>query len=202
MSTSVSRGVVSPAFGPEAVASSDPARAHAVARAAGYAAGWSQGAQAAQVTARREIELQQAQLDEVAAAERQRLASAGQALADAVTQLRATALPAVDDVAEAVLEAALRLASAVLGHEPLASSTPGRDALRRALAAGPEVLDVGVRLNPVDAATLEDGDVPDGARIVADPSLARGDAVLEHGLGRVEVLLQDAVRRAEAVLLP
>ncbi|MFP5346368.1 MAG: FliH/SctL family protein [Actinomycetes bacterium] len=193
---------VRPALGPGAVAAGDAAREHAIARAAGYAAGWSQGAQAAQATARRELDVQQARLEQQAAGERQQLSCAARALSDAAAQLRATVLPSADDVTDAVLEAALRLAAAVLGHEPVASSAPGRDALRRALAASPAAVDISVRLSPEDAATLSGEDAPEGVCVVPDPGLARGDAVVDHGLGRVEVRLQDALRRAQEVLLP
>lgn len=197
MSTSADPVVV-PAFG-VAGAAPGPEREYARARAAGYAAGWSQGAQAAQAMIRAEVDDHRAALERAATEQRDGLATATRALQRAAADLAATSAPAVHDITDALLDAALELASAVLGHEPVAVTEPGRDALHRALSAAGQERPVTVRLNPQDAATLV-AEPPAGVRVVADPALGRGDSVLEHALGSVEVLLQDAVERARMEL--
>lgn len=174
----------------------------AAARATGYAAGWACGAQAAHATARARLEEQTAAVERAREQELGRLRAARTALEGAAAQVAAASVPAVDQVADAVLEAALQLAAAVLGHEAVAASAPGRAALARALRGAPGGSDPTVRLHPADAATLSEGDVPTGVVVVIDPSLARGDSVLRHSRGSVEVLLQAALARARAELLP
>jgi flagellar assembly protein FliH len=173
---------------------------YARARAAGYAAGWSQGAQAAQEAIRREVDDHRARLTAGLEAERETLRAAAAALHEAAAQLRDVTAPAVEQHVDTVLSAALQLAEAVLTHEPLAARSPGRDAIRRAMTAAPEVHAIRIRLCPQDVAALQDTDLPDGLSVVADVGLQPGDSVLEHGAGSVEVLLQAALQRARAVL--
>jgi flagellar assembly protein FliH len=173
---------------------------YARARAAGYAAGWSQGAQAAQEAVRREVDDHRAQLTAMLDAERLRLSAAGAALNAASDQMRRVTAPAVEQHVDTVLSAAMQLAEAVLTHEPLAAHSPGSDAIRRAMTAAPDVHAIRIRLSTQDAATLADTDLPDGASVLADPELQPGDSVLEHATGSVEVLLQAALQRARAVL--
>jgi flagellar assembly protein FliH len=176
-------------------------RERAAARASGYAAGWASGAQAAHATARARLDEQVALLEQARAAELARLATAREALERAAAQVVAASVPAVEAVADAVLDAALQLAEAVLGHEVRTAAAPGRDALRRALLAAPAAGSPTVRLNPADLATLQAGDVPDGVTLVADPALAQGDSVLNHSHGSVEVLLGAALGRARTEVL-
>ncbi len=177
-------------------------RERAAARASGYAAGWASGAQAAHAAARRQLDADLADLDAERTALSARLGSAASALERAAAQVDAASVPGVEAVADAVLDAALQLASAVLGHEATAAQAPGRAALRRALlAGGAGVTAATVRLNPADASTLLAEDVPVDVTVVADPALAQGDSVLRHGGGSVEVLLRAGLERARTVLL-
>ncbi len=174
----------------------------AAARAAGYAAGWSAGAQAAQAASQHDMADRRRQADAEAAAATARLTSVLEALSQAAGQARAVGEQTRLELSQAVLDTALQLAAAVLGHEPLASENPGRDALKRALAAEPGAVEPVVRLNPDDAATISALDIPSRVRVVADSSLSRGDSVLDHAAGRASVVLADALARAKAVLLP
>lgn len=177
-------------------------RERAAARASGYAAGWASGAQAAHAASRRQLDADLAELDAERAALSARLGSAATALERAAAQVDAASVPGAEQVADAVLEAALQLAAAVLGHEALAAQAPGRAALRRALLAGGVGAGTAtVRLHPADAATLTAEDVPVDVTVVADPALSQGDSVLRHGGGSVEVLLQAGLDRARTVLL-
>jgi len=173
---------------------------YARARAAGYAAGWSQGAQAAQESVRREVDDHRAQLTAMLDAERLRLSAAVEALNAASDQMHRVTAPAVEQHVDTVLDAALQLAEAVLTHEPLAAQSPGRDAIRRAMAGAPDVQAIRIRLSTQDATTLADTDLPDGVTVLADPELQPGDSVLEHAIGSVEILLQAALQRARSVL--
>lgn len=176
-------------------------RERAAARASGYAAGWASGAQAAHAAARRQLDADLAELDAERASLSSRLGSAAAALERAAAQVDAATVPGAEQVADTVLEVALQLAAAVLGHEAIAAQAPGRAALRRALVAGGAGTTATVRLHPADAATLTAEDVPVDVTVVADPTLAQGDSVLRHGGGSVEVLLQAGLERARTVLL-
>lgn len=191
-----------PAFGSGLDAATSIEHERAAARAAGYAAGWSAGAQAAQAAAERDASVRRQRADAEEAAATARLSSVMEALAEAATQARAAGEQTRDDLSRAVLDTALQLAAAVLGHEPLAAENPGRDALQRALAVEPSAAAPVVRLHPEDAATLTSLDIPSNVRVAADPGLSRGDAVIDHVDGRACVILADALARARAVLLP
>lgn len=200
--TTVQRSTAATTLESVSVQLPDAAYERAAGRAAGYTAGWSAGAQAAQAAGRREMAAHLDQAERATAAQLARLATAVAALERSAEQAAASAAAASDIASESVLDIALRLAAAVLGHEPVASTTPGRDALLRALTAAPAADRAVVRLNAADAATLDEADVPVNVQVVADASVKSGDAVLQHDLGRVEVLLAEALVRARAVLLP
>jgi flagellar assembly protein FliH len=180
------------------------------ARTTGYAEGWAQGRQDA-VVAQAEQRLRD---DE----ERRRLEQAlvtetriaCDALDQAVRQLASRTAPVLEEMAELVLEGAVRLAEAVLGAELSVLDDAGTLALRRALSPLPDDGRVVVRMNPRDveivrAATSTEGASADVQRVeghevelVADASLRRGDAVADLGPARVDARLDAALRRAIA----
>jgi flagellar assembly protein FliH len=172
------------------------------ARARGYAEGWSAGLRDAAVR----LEQHRADLDAEASRqaerwhERQVLAVA--ALESAGRALHARQAPTMDDVADTVLDVALRIAEALLGRELAATQDAGEAALRRALDSVGAVRPLDVRLNPGDLAALDGVLVPDGVRLVADPSLASGDAVAMHAGGSVDARLAAGLARAREVLAP
>jgi len=175
-------------------------------RAAGYAAGWAAGARAAAEAAE--------------AAERRRAAEAADAerrrdvaLAQAVGTLRqaaeaVTARQAVDDaaLAGAVHAAALELAEAVLGHELRPGPDSARALLGRALALPADAGLHTVRVCPDDAAHVRavldarDVTLPDGVRLIADPTLQPGDVVAEHAVVVLDARVGAALSRARAAL--
>jgi flagellar assembly protein FliH len=140
-----------------------------------------------------------------AATERERrLTEAITALATAARDCQTRQSAAIDDIEQTVVEAVFDLAETLLGREMSRTKTPGRDALRRALALtdshGPAV----ARLNPDDLETIGDyADLAPGRAItlVADGSIEPGGCVLEAGSTRVDAQLGPALRRAKQALL-
>ena len=103
-----------------------------------------------------------------------------------------------------VVDFALDIARAVLQRELTVSVDPGRDALIRAIDAGPERPDLVARLNPDDVELL--GDISQLApgrsvRIVADPAVAPGGCLLDAGSARVDADIPAALDRVRVALL-
>ena len=182
------------------------AEVRAEAQAAGYAAGWAQGRREADIVAQADRDQLLAAAHEMAAAHQAAAAAALRALAAAAAGLERRALPLAADLEDAVVRTAFALAEAILGRELAVAANPGRDALARVLALAPTGRPVVVRLNPTDHALLsEDGD---GAHefderqvtLVADPSLASGDAVAVCDATEIDGRLDTALARAKEVL--
>ncbi|MPV39189.1 FliH/SctL family protein, partial [Georgenia subflava] len=96
-------------------------------------------------------------------------------------------------------------AEALLGAELADGPTAARTALARALAEPHGADVVRVRLHPADhelvvSATDADLAVPAGIELVADASLARGEAVGELEAGYLDARLGTAVERARTAL--
>ncbi len=94
---------------------------------------------------------------------------------------------------------AFRLVEDILGRELELASSPGTDAVRRALALVPEDPVVTLRMHPDDicAETLEL--CPAGTRVVADASLSRGDAIAELDSGVIDARVSTATARVREV---
>ncbi|HET9143757.1 FliH/SctL family protein [Actinophytocola sp.] len=177
------------------------------ARDEGYAIGWAQGMRearestiAARQRAERELEHTLRQRDE-------RVERAMAAMSAAAGRIREITVQRSEELSELILAAAIDLAEAIVGAE-LSADVLGatRTAVARALAqlpAGPAVI---VRLNPEDLAELTDaGDLPpSGAHevtFVADPEVARGDAVAQNKVSTVEATVSGALQRVRAELV-
>ena len=184
--------------------------AHEAARSAGYAEGWAQGRRDALVAETEQLQRAEAsrrELERALAADAQQ---ACDALWLAVSQLEAITAPVLEDGADVVLDAAVRLAEAVLGAELSVLDDAGALALRRALSPLPDDGRVVVRLNPGDLQLLRaacgSGDSSTGTQrledhdveLVADSGLRRGEAVADQGAARVDARLGAALRRAIA----
>lgn len=172
-------------------------------RAAGYAAGWAAGARAAAEQAAQQRATLAA---EHAAAEERREAAVRAAvdrLARAAAASDARSAPVVADVRRTVVEAAVELAEAVLGHELADGPTSARAALERALSAGADLGVHTVRLSPADHAVLlaEGVEPPPGVALVADQRLRPGDAISEHPAGYLDAQISTAMDRARRALL-
>ncbi len=171
------------------------------ARAQGYAAGWAQGRRAAlEGAAAAEAERAARHEADHARAMDGRLAAA-RALGQAVAGCQARVDQTCDELADRTVELALRVAEAVLGREVATAADPGADALRRALTEVPASVPVTVRMHPADRAGLDTevlGERP--VSFADDPSLARGDAVVETETGVVDATLAAALDRVREVL--
>jgi len=158
----------------------------------GYAAGYAEGQAAAEEEFRR--------------AERQRDAEVErsvQAMSAAVDASTRALDERVDALAGALPGLVFELVEALVGRELAVAVDPGRDALARALAVNPSKEPVVARLHPDDVSRLGDlGELGDGREItvVADHSVAPGDAVVEVGPSRIESRMEEALDRVRAVL--
>lgn len=169
---------------------------HEQARAAGFAAGFAAGSREAAKVAAAETEaaFQRAEAAEAARADEH--AEAMATLAAAVRAVCSAQVPVLDAAQDRLHAAALELATAVLGVELSDAPTAARAVLARAATAG-VASEVVVRMNPRDADVVV---APKGMRVVADPTLAFGDAVVEHGEGELDARIGSALDRARAAL--
>ena len=176
-------------------------RTRAAGMAQGYAAGWAEGRQRAQEAAD-QAALERAALDQHAAAQ---LRADQQALVGSLTQAVARCDAVLAErqelVATEAVDLALRIAEAVIGRELASMTDAGAEALRRALAEVPPTVTATVRLNPVDAATLDPAETRDGrVTVVADPTVSAGGAVLETEATTVDASLDTALARVAEAL--
>lgn len=169
------------------------ADAHDAARAAGHRAGYAEG-------------LDAGRRDGLALGRRDvagRAAAALTALDRAADRLAATEAATAAELTPTVVDLALELARLVLQRELAVTADPARDAVARALPLLPDRGPLVVRLNPDDRAALGAGDdlVPGrDVTVVADPTVASGDAVVDVGPCRVESRLQEALDRVGRAL--
>ncbi len=179
---------------PAGLARLDPCRIDAAVtegHAAGYAAGFDAGRAAALA--------EQASLT---AAYERRLSGVIQASEHAVTEAMSGLTAVADAAARVTAGAAFAIAEAIVGRELQLAEHPGRDAVARALALTPDGVEVTLRLNPQDAATLVSSDLPAGRTInvVADAGVDRGDCKAEAGWTSVDARISSALARVRAVL--
>ncbi|WP_051275029.1 FliH/SctL family protein [Cellulomonas sp. URHD0024] len=203
-------GVVPPASGApdafrpselRAVELSDDVRdsAHAVGFAAGFAAGARESAAVAAVEAARAA----TERAEQAATAGALLGQALDVLARAADAASARTALVLHDAEELLHTEAFELARAVLGVELSDHEQSARAALARVLSAPRSAEAVTVHLSPRDLETLDSigvDDLPDGVRLVADPSLAPGDALAVHPDGYLDARIGAALERARAAL--
>ena len=176
--------------------------AFAAARDAGYEAGHRAGYADGYESGRRVA------ADEAAAHELSRaaaVASAVEGLEQGVAAVRSESEATVRELEERLADAALRVATAIIGRELTVAVTPGRDVLARALHLVPGNDPMVVRMHPEDLATLDDQpQVPAGRalHLVADPQVGRGGCVIEVGDGRIDARIEAAIERVREVLAP
>lgn len=171
-------------------------RAHAAARAQGYATGWAEGRREAQAAVRQTLD----DAEERAAAEESRReaehAAAVSALLEAADQLR-TGLAQVSRETEALASSlALELTRELVGR---AAAEAGEHALARVNALLPDTEVLKVRLHPSvvpAAAELRAHGVP----VVADPDLGPADALVEADDHVVDLRIDTALERLREVL--
>ncbi len=165
----------------------------------GYAAGWAEGRREAAEAARRRAE-DDARARAEAEARREEehrtaiaaLEAAAAGLAEGVTEVCAR----VEDQASRL---AIELVTVLLGHELRVESAA--DVVARVLEVLPAGPAAEVRLHPTHAAAAACAELRGhGARVVADPTLAIGDAVVEASDHVVDLRLEDALARLDKAL--
>jgi len=173
------------------------------ARAAGFAAGFAAGAREAAAVAEAEAARAAAERAAQDATTGALLGRALEVLARAAAAASAQTAPVLAE-AETLLHAgALELAQAVLGVELSDHEQSARAALARALSRPRLPETVTVRLNARDLQTLQTvgvDDLPDGVVLVADPTLAPGDALAVHPEGFLDARIGTALERARTAL--
>ncbi|WP_219843980.1 FliH/SctL family protein [Arthrobacter sp. MYb227] len=181
--------------------SGEAARQGALSQTHGYAAGYATGMRAAEAAARRQREhLAQVQAAAEAqhAAEQARAIRALAAAADALTQ---RTVPVLEQASSVMAETALLLAEKIIGQELSNESLGAKAAIDRALA-GIEAHTVReIRMNHEDLSLLGLSKVPGtDIALVADSSLARGDAMTAFAEGFLDARIKTAFERAAKAL--
>ncbi len=96
----------------------------------------------------------------------------------------------------------MALTEELVGHELAVAETPGLDAVRRALALVPGEPVTRVRVSTEDPVTPEMTAIAGAAVVIADPTLRRGDVVVETAEAVVDARISGALERVREVLLP
>jgi flagellar assembly protein FliH len=192
----------------------------AAARAAGYAAGYAAGIDEARAATQVRLAADAAAARSAAEARDAAASQAFEALFDAAEELEGLAVRSAADIEEQIVSAAWSIAEAIVGQVLADDETRSHAALARALSLAPSDEDVSVAVSPADFAVLagteagqNDGAATDmtpirrsrGLRslvIVADESLAPGDAVATCGATTIDARLTSAIDRVKQVLTP
>jgi flagellar assembly protein FliH len=128
-----------------------------------------------------------------------RLEALGRALAEAADDLRRRQGLELAGLEDALARTAVDLAAAVVGRELQVATSPGADALARALALVPAGATAVARLHPADADTV--GRLPGAVTVIADPAVEPGGCILEVGDSRIDAQLGSALDRVRSALL-
>jgi flagellar assembly protein FliH len=169
------------------------------ARVRGHSAGYAAGLRAAEAEVARIAEHARDEREALRADGATALASALAALEAATSHVSEIASLVLAESDAALAAAAIELAESILGHELADGEASARVALSRALATVDPATVLDIRVSPVDLAVLSANDIESsGVRIVADPDLARGDAVVDVPEGRVDARISSALDRARA----
>lgn len=124
-------------------------------------------------------------------------------LADAVDDIANRHDDVVVRIERQVVEIAFEIARTLLARELRATDAGGADAIHRALQFAPPTGPVIARLHPDDIAALADpaGLLANRAlTLVADPTLAPGDAIVDVGPAHIDARIEPALARIREVL--
>ena len=176
-------------------------RTHVAASSQGYAVGWAEGRQEALVRASEaEAEAAQRHRDEEDRREREHRAAVA-ALADAAAALRTAAQETTARIAGQATQLAFELTEELVAHELSVATDPGASVIARVLAALPDDTGVTVRVHATTASSSSAGLlVEHGVRLVVDPDLGPGDAVVETDRAAVDLCVTSALERLREVL--
>ncbi|MCZ4497977.1 MAG: hypothetical protein JWQ74_530 [Marmoricola sp.] len=170
----------------------------AAARAQGYSVGWAEGQRAAREAARIEAEDERQARSRAEAARAAEHHDAIAALELAATRLHESVASSCAAIEQSASTLAWELTQELVGHELI--SADGADVVRRVLALLPTGPVARVRLHPADVAGAEEI-AAHGVTVVPDPSLQRGDALVEAADHVLDLRLDTALERVRAVLL-
>ena len=185
----------------EAALSGLAERTHTAARSQGYAVGWAEGRQEALVRASEAAALTEQRLRDEEGRREQEHQAALAALTRAAEALRAAARGATARISDQATELAFELTRELVGHELAAATDPGAAVIARVLSALPDETGVVVRVHPTTAASNTAGLlVEHGVRLVADPDLQPGDAIVETDRAAVDLCVTSALERLREVL--
>lgn len=167
----------------------------------GYRDGWEQGLNEARASVEQAHAVERAAWQQDQA---RRLSLALDALAEAregFQHRQAFELPTIED---SVAAGAIELATVLLGRELVLSSSPGRDAIARALAIAPAGDGIVIRLHASDVETL--GCIDDlllgrQVTVIADPSIEPGGCLLDAKDCQVDARLSTAIERVRQTML-
>lgn len=122
------------------------------------------------------------------------------ALAVSAAEFRRRELPVLLAVESAIASAAIELAEAIIGRELSAKEDAARAAVERALGEAGSAGSA-IRLNPEDIAVIAAGGrLEPGIDLVPDPSLERGDAIVDVASGTIDARIASSIARAKAAL--
>jgi len=133
----------------------------------------------------------------------QRLEQVIRRLDDAATALSLREAVSLQQIEEQVVAVAFALAEEIVGFELRHTPTRGADALARALALAPPTGQVVARCNPGDLDALDDPQSLAPGRalvVVADPSLAPGDCIVDVASCRIDARIPEALARVREIL--
>jgi len=168
-------------------------------RVHGHAAGYAAGLRAAEAEAKRVNERARDEREALRADAAIALASALSALEAATARVLEQAGLVLADSDAALAAAAIELAEAILGRELSEGETSARVALTRAFSTIEPDAVLDVRISPIDLAVLSaNGTESSMVRLIGDPDLARGDAVVDVPDGRIDARISSALDRARA----
>jgi len=172
------------------------------ARVQGHAAGYAAGRKAATETLATDRAQLRAEADRALGVQIDGLRSALEAVNRAAGELNAQTAMSLEGTEEAVLSAAIEIAGMILGRA-ISEDREGAAvaALRRALDAADPMPIRTVRMHPDDLelVAMVATDEP-GLQLVADRTLARGDAMVDLPDGVVDATIASAVERVRRVL--
>jgi flagellar assembly protein FliH len=181
------------------------APARAAAQAAGYAAGWAHGVRAARLVSDAEAHVAAANRERAEAERAAEVRRALSALDTAATALERSAAPSAHEIEQLIVSSALTIAEALIADALRDDEIRGRAALTRALSLAPSGEDVTVALSPADHAIVSaDGtghtDIGRTITLVADATLAPGDALAHCGATTIDARLSTGLARVRAAL--
>jgi flagellar assembly protein FliH len=172
-------------------------RARVQGHSAGYAAGRREAAAEAEIAQATLV----AEHRRAAQANRAEVESAIRALEVSAGHYSLALVPVLEAVDAAITSAAIALAEVIIGRELASTADSARVAIERVLTLAATSDVRSARLNPADLAVIEaSGAAPTSIVLVADPTLDRGDSIIERAHGIIDARISTAVNRARAAV--